>query len=116
MTKSTFAKYFTADVLKESPKFPGYWDCSSTRHLKNFGGGHLSVDCILITKAFVMVSQPHQHVFPQYLHFFSASPHDQRIFDAEIEITLGEDADHGEIHTITRPTALYIRPVCFTVP
>jgi hypothetical protein len=103
-----FEKYFTTDVLKESPKFAGLWDISSTRHLVGFGGGHLTIDCILISRPFVMVSQPHQHEFPQYLHFFSASSDDQRIFDAEIEITLGEDEVHGEKYIITRPTALYI--------
>jgi len=108
MSTTRFAKYFSTDVLRASPKFPGVWDASSTRHLKNFGGGHISVDCILISRPFVMVSQPHRHEFPQYLHFFSASPDDQRIFDAEIEITLGEDETHGERHVITQPTALYI--------
>ena len=66
------------------------------------------MDCIFITQPFVMVSQPHQHEFPQYLHFLSANPDDQRLFDAEIEITLGEDEFHGEKHIITKPTALYI--------
>ena len=108
MPKTKFGKYFTTDVLHESPKFPGLWDVSSTRHLKDFGGGHLSVDCILIGRAFTMVSKPHQHEFPQYLHFFSASAEDQRIFDAEIEMTLGEDEVHGDKHIITRPTSLYI--------
>lgn len=108
MAETRFGKYFNTDVLHESPKFPGLWDISSTRHLKEFGGGHLSVDCILIGQPFVMVSQPHQHEFPQYLHFFSSDPYDQRTFDAEIEITLGEDEAHGEKHVITRPTALYI--------
>jgi hypothetical protein len=108
MSTTKFGKYFSTDVLKESPKFPGLWDASTTRHLTGFGGGHLSVDCIFITKAFVMVSQAHKHDFPQYLHFFSANPDDQRMFDAEIEITLGDDEGHGEKHIITRPTALYI--------
>lgn len=108
MSTDRFGKYFTTDVLHESPKFPGLWDISSTRHLKNFGGGHLSVDSILITRPFVMVSRPHQHDFAQYLHFFSADPFDQRVFDAEIEMTLGEDETNGEKHVITRPTALYI--------
>lgn len=108
MPKTKFGKYFNSDVLHESPKFPGLWDISSTRHLKDFGGGHLTVDCILITQAFRMVTQPHKHEFPQYLHFFSSSSDDQRLFDAEIEMTLGEDEVHGEKHIITRPTALYI--------
>jgi hypothetical protein len=108
MSNTKFDTYFNTDVLHVSHKFPGLWDISSTRHLKGFGGGHLTVDTILITRAFVMVSQPHQHEFPQYLHFFSANPYDQREFDAEIEMTLGEDETHGEKHIITQPTALYI--------
>ncbi len=116
MATTKFGKYFTTEVLKESPKFPGLWDVSSTRHLTGFGGGHLSVDCIFITHPFVMVSQPHTHEFPQYLHFFAADPHDQRQFDAEIEMTLGEDAEHGEKHIITRPTALYIPAGVFHGP
>ena len=103
-------------MLKVSPKFPGLWDVSSTRHLTGFGGGHLSVDCIFITHPFVMVSQPHTHEFPQYLHFISADPHDQRNFDAEIEMTLGEDETHGEKHVITRPPALYIPAGVFHGP
>jgi len=111
-----FGKYFNTDVLKESPKFPGLWDASTTRHLVGFGGGHLSVDSIFITRPFVMVSQPHRHEFPQYLHFFSGDPSDQRLFDAEIEMTLGEDEVHGEKHLITRPTVLYIPAGVFHGP
>ena len=33
MATTKFGKYFTTDVIKESPKFPGLWDVSSTRHL-----------------------------------------------------------------------------------
>ena len=116
MPRTKFGKYFNTDLLKESPKFPGLWDAASTRHLKGFGGGHLSVDSIFITRAFIMVSQPHQHEFPQYLQFFSANPNDQKVFDAEIEMTLGEDEVHGEKHVITRPTVLYIPAGVFHGP
>ena len=116
MARTKFGKYFTTDLHKESPKFPGLWDVSSTRHLKGFGGGHLTVDAIFITQSFEMVTQPHQHEFPQYLHFISANPADQRVFDAEIEMTLGEDETHGEKHVITRPTALYIPAGMFHGP
>lgn len=116
MPRKKFGKYFTTDVLHVSPKFPGLWDVSTTRHLKKFGGEHLTVDCIHITHAFMMVTQPHTHEFPQYLHFFSANSNDQRDFDAEIEITLGEDETHLEKHVITRPTALYIPAGVFHGP
>ena len=52
-----------------------------------------------------MISQPHKHEFPQYLHFFSANPDDGKDFDAEIEISLGEEQ---EKHIITEPTAVYV--------
>lgn len=111
-----FGKYFSTDVLHESPKFPGVWDAASTRHLAGFGGGHLTIESIFITRPFLMVTQPHQHDFPQYLHFFSADAGDQRLFDARIEITLGEDETHGETHVITRPTSLYIPAGVFHGP
>jgi hypothetical protein len=99
-----YNKHLTTEVVKEGEKRPGA-TITSTRHLKNFGGGHLSVDCIYITQPHLMISRPHKHEFPQYLNFFSANPHDSKDFDAEIEITLGEE---GEKHIITRPTSVYV--------
>ena len=52
-----------------------------------------------------MITQAHQHEFPQYLHFFSANPDNAKDFDAEIRITLGEEA---ETYIIDSPTAVYI--------
>ncbi len=52
-----------------------------------------------------MITQPHEHEFNQYLHFFSSNPEDARDFDAEVEISLGEE---GEKHVIKVPTAVYI--------
>jgi hypothetical protein len=105
MPKGKYDKYLTAEVIKEDPKHPGA-NVTSTRHLgEKFGGGHLSVDSIYITRPHLMISQPHKHEFPQYLSFFSANSKDAKDFDAEIEITLGEE---GEKHIITSPTAAYI--------
>jgi len=52
-----------------------------------------------------MISQPHKHEFPQYLSFFSANPNDATDFDAEIEMSLGEEQ---EKHIVKAPTAVYI--------
>lgn len=103
-----FDKYFSIEVLQEIEKRPGAF-VTSTRHLgEKFGGGHLTIDAIYITSPHPMINQPHKHEFPQYLNFFGANPYDPREFDAEIEMTLGEDETHGEKHIITRPTSLYI--------
>jgi hypothetical protein len=104
MVKGKYDKIFSTEVLKEDPKHPGYF-VTSTRHLEKFGGGHLSIDSIYITRPHLMISQPHQHEFAQYLSFFSANPNDAKDFDAEIEITVGEEL---EKHIIKSPTAVYI--------
>jgi hypothetical protein len=104
MAKGKYDKYLTTEVVKEIDRRPGSF-ISSTRHLENFGGGHLSIDSIYVTHPHLMISQPHKHEFPQYLSFFSANPNDARDFDAEIEISLGEEQ---EKHVITRPTSAYI--------
>ena len=104
MTTNKYDDLFTTECVKIIEKRPEM-AFMSTRHLETFGGGHFSIDCGFITEPHVMISQPHQHEFPQYLHFFSTNPNDARDFDAEIEMTLGEEA---EKHIITSPTAVYV--------
>lgn len=104
MAKTKYGKYLTTEVIKEVPGRKGAF-ITSTRHLESFGDGHLSIDCIPITRPHLMITQPHKHEFPQYLSFFSANPRNAKDFDAEIEITLGEEK---EKHIIKSPTAAYI--------
>jgi hypothetical protein len=104
MVATRYSKYFTNECLKEDSRHPGSF-LSTTRHLASFGGGHLSIDCIYMSYPHLVLTQPHQHEFPQYLSFFSSNPVDAREFDAEVELTLGEEA---EKHVITRPTSVYI--------
>lgn len=104
MAGTKYGKYLTTEVVKEDPKKEGP-RVTSTRHLQDFGGGHLSIDCVYITNPHLMISQPHKHEFAQYLNFFSANPNDTKDFDAEIEVSLGEEA---EKHIITKPTSVYV--------
>ena len=104
MAKAKYDKYLSTEVIKEDPKHE-VSHITSTRHLEKFGGGHLSIDSIYVTEPHLMISRPHKHEFPQYLSFFSANPNDAKDFDAEIEITLGEEQ---EKHVIKSPTAAYI--------
>jgi hypothetical protein len=103
MADTKYGRYVTRDCVMPGPKKEGTF-LSSTRHLKDFGGD-ISVDAIYITEPQLMITQPHQHEFPQYLHFFSANPEDARDFDAKIHFTLGEE---GELHIIDSPAAVHI--------
>jgi hypothetical protein len=113
MAENKYDKYFTTELVNEMPPKEGQGKnkpfVTSTRHLANkWGGGHLSIDCIYINTPYLMVPQPHKHEFAQYLNFFSANPKDARDFDAVIEMTVGETADTGELHIITKPTSVYV--------
>jgi hypothetical protein len=112
MTPTKYDELITTDCVKPGEKREGS-SITSTRHLESFGGGHFSIDCIFLSQPRLMITQPHQHEFPQYLHFFSANTEDSSDFDAEIEITLGEEA---EKHVITSPTAVYIPSGLFHGP
>ena len=104
MAETKYDRYFTRDCLKPHPEKEGVF-LTTTRNLEWSGGGNYSIDCFFITSPRLMITQPHQHEFAQYLHFFSANPNDATEFDAEVEISLGEE---GEKHIITEPTAVYI--------
>jgi hypothetical protein len=51
--------------------------------------------------------EPHKHDFHQFFCFLGSDPEYLSKFDAEIEVSLGEE---GEKHVITRPTVLHIAP------
>ena len=55
------------------------------------------------TKPTVMCT-PHTHDFDEIFHFFGADPTDISDFQAEVDITLGEEL---EIYTITSPAIIY---------
>jgi hypothetical protein len=104
MAEKKYSKYLTTECLKPSPVRKDVF-LTTTRNLEWSGGGNCSLDCFFITQPHLMLTQPHQHEFTQYLHFFSSNPQDAREFDAEVEISLGEE---GEKYIITQPTAVYI--------
>jgi hypothetical protein len=112
MAKSKYDKYFTDEVVFQAKDKDGRASgrfLTSTRHLQEkFGGGHLSVDCFHVTQPHTMITQPHKHEFPQYLHFFSDNAEDSRDFDAVIEFTVGDSPENGEKRIITKPTAVYV--------
>lgn len=94
---------FTRDLFWKDEKNPNE-SVSGTRHLGDkWGGGYMTMDTDYVTKAHVMISQPHVHEFPQYLNFYSVNPKDARDFDAEVHLTI-----EGEKYVIKEPTSVYI--------
>jgi hypothetical protein len=103
MTEKKYGGYLTRDCVVRSKV--GDHLMMSTRQMESFGDGNFSIDCIYVTSPRLMIDKPHQHSFSQYLCFFSSNPDNVKEFDAEVEISLGEE---GEKHIITSPTVAYI--------
>jgi hypothetical protein len=103
MADGKYGKYFI-----KSPVEPGKF-CTRlvffSRNYEAVGEKDYSVLWNCITEPFFMVSDPHSHDFDQFLHFYGANPLDITDFDAEVEMSLGEE---GEKHIITEPTVLHI--------
>jgi hypothetical protein len=55
----------------------------------------------------IMHEVPIKHDFPQFLFFLGSDPRNIGELGAEIEVTLGEEAER---HTVTSPTVLHISP------
>jgi len=103
MAEMKYDKYLSKDCVIKSKISNRLM--MSTRQMESFGDGNFSIDCIYITSPRLMIDKPHQHGFAQYLCFFSTNPDDANEFDAEVELSLGEE---GEKHRITSPTVAYI--------
>ena len=103
MAKSKYGKYFFKDPIvqgKFGPRLIFY-----SRQHPEVGEKDFSVLWNCVTEAHTMVKDAHSHDFDQFLHFYGGNSLNITEFDAEVEISLGEE---GEKHVITGPTVLHI--------
>ena len=103
MAEGKYGKYFIKNPISPG-KFCDRLMFFSRQH-ESIGEKNFSVLWNCITEPFFMVNEPHAHKFDQFLHFYGADPLKITDFDAEVEISLGEE---GEKHVITEPTVLHI--------
>ena len=101
MAESIYDKWFFRNPIVPG-KFVDRLIFYSRDHV---GEKPLSVLWNCITEPYLMVNDPHAHDFDQFLHFYGADSLHIGDFQAEVEITLGEEM---EKHVITETTVLYI--------
>lgn len=70
-----------------------------------FEGLNCSVIWKYFTAPHMMEEEPHAHDFDQLICFFGSNPLNIKEFDAEIEMSLGEE---GEKHIITSTTIVHL--------
>lgn len=106
MAESKYGKYILRGTVgeKASPEISsvtsvvleGAEDWSGIQHRINWQ---------YISKPTLMVEEPHSHDFDKFLVFLGSNPADAKDFEAEIEISLGEE---GETHIINTATVVCI--------
>ena len=101
MAENKYGKYFF-----EKPIADGRFAPRLVFYSKNYvGEKDFSVIWNCITEPFLMAKDPHSHDFDQFLHFYGANSLNITDFDAEVELSLGEE---GEKHIITESTVVHI--------
>ena len=103
MAESKYGKYLFKNPIvkgKFGPRLIFY-----SRQHPEVGEKNFSVLCNCVTEAHTMVQDAHAHDFDQFLHFYGANSLNITEFDAEVELSLGEE---GEKHIISTPSYVII--------
>jgi hypothetical protein len=107
MAKSKYEKY----VLRNSYK--------SVFKLESVSAHDNELKCGMIMafqpvdEAFIMPPKSHKHDFYQVMCFLGSNPLNVREFDADVELSMGEE---GEVVTINSPSVVTIPPGLFHCP
>ncbi len=73
----------------------------------------LSLGITLVRKPYMFHDVTHKHEFTEFFYFFGSNPMDMKEFDAEVELSFGEER---EKHVITGPTIVAIPPGVYHCP
>ena len=107
MAKSKYEQYVLRDSYKTVFKLE-----SVSAHDDELNCG-LIMSYQPVDEPFVIPPKIHNHDFYQILCFFGTNPLNVREFDAEIELSMGEE---GEIVTINSPSMVTIPPGVYHCP
>ena len=99
MTTSKYGEYFIKEPLSMGRFAP------NLRYTSEFADTNFTLRWHYITGPFIMEETPHSHDFDQFSFFIGGNPMDIREFDAEVELSMGDD---GEKHVINATTVIYV--------
>ena len=101
MSQHKYDNYFFKEPIVQG-KFAPRLIFYSEEHV---GDKPFSVLWNCVAEPFFMVETPHSHEFDQFLHFYGGDSRNIADFDAEVELSLGNE---GEKHIITETTVVHI--------
>ena len=101
MAAGKYDEYFVNEPLGKG----GFYPSIIANGAKDFGGAEFSLRLHYITEPGILVRKPHSHDFEQFYFFCNGDLANFRDFDAEVEFSMGEEAD---MHVISTPTAVHV--------
>lgn len=99
MTETKYGKYVIREPITKSMYDPTAAPQLAISGAKHCDGANFSMGWSYITKPFIMVDEAHIHDFDQILCFIGEDPKDVMAFDAEVELSLGEEEEKQIINT-----------------
>lgn len=102
MSASKYDKYFVSEPLGMRG---GFFPVVIANGAEHYEGSEFSLRIHYITEPGILVKEPHAHDFEQFFFFLGADFADVKEFEAEVELSLGEEV---EKHVITIPTTVHV--------
>jgi hypothetical protein len=102
MTSNRYDKYFVREPLLDRG---GFYPVVVANGAEHYEGSEFSFRIHYITEPGILVREPHSHDFEQFFFFLNADFSSFKEFDAEVELSLGEEV---EKHLITVPTTVHV--------
>jgi hypothetical protein len=102
MTVNRYDKYFVKEPLLDRG---GFYPVVVANGAEHYEGSEFSLRIHYITEPGILVKEPHSHDFEQFFFFLGADFSNTHEFQAEVELSLGEEV---EKHVITVPTTVHV--------
>lgn len=108
-----YNRYFIKDIIK-SNKWggEGLGLTAVPEHIIP-AGCRIHMELTVVRKPYMFHATTHKHNFTSFTYFFGSNPMDMKEFDAEIELSLGEEK---EKHIINNPAVVVIPPGLYHCP
>jgi hypothetical protein len=105
MAEAKYGKYVLRDPIGRTPHTEVLAPIVIMAGEKVWKGANLSLRMSTISQPFVMESKPHSHSYDAYMGFIGGDPLNFAEFDAEVELSLGEEQ---EVQTINSTSIVYV--------
>jgi hypothetical protein len=114
MTQTKYGKYVIREPIEKGRMGPNIHLCAEEGCIgAQFPDFPAEQTMIIITEPTEMNAKPHAHDYDQFLCFLGPNPLNFFEFDAEIEISLGEE---GEKHIVDTTSIVYVPKGLFHCP